>query len=303
VTVFGQSAGGYDIGMLLVSPLSKGLFARAIEESGTVAIGAHQTSTLAEAEKHGVDLAAKMNAPATGTIAYMRRLSAADVLRASPPYGRGGLAAVVDGYVILGDAAKSFAAGREDRVPLLIGNNAREMTFGGNAEALQKAIDGFYESLAPQATALYAKPSDYPPYGSAGSQFVTDTFMRCPTVAIADFHADAGNPVWEYEFSHPFPEATQGAAHSGELRYIFGVFPPGPVADSERKISSDMETYWTNFARTGNPNGGGLPVWPKYDVKTRSYLEFTDGGPMPRQNLRGAYCQLWTEFLKQNLAK
>jgi para-nitrobenzyl esterase len=310
VTVFGQSAGGYDVGMLLVSPLSKGLFARAIEQSGTVAIGARQTSTLADGEKRGVELAAKMNAPATGSIAYMRKLPVADVLKASPPYGRGGLAIVADGYVIVGDAIKRFAAGQEYPVPLMIGNNAREMTLdtremgmGGGPDALQKAITGFYGNLAPRAAALYATPSDYPPYGDAGSQFVTDTFMRCPSAAVAGLHAAAGNAVWEYEFSHPFPEATKGAAHSGELRYIFGVFPPGPVADSERKISNDMETYWTNFAKTGDPNGSGLPVWPKFDGKTRGYLEFTDGGPMARQNLRGEFCQLWMEFLNQEMAK
>ncbi len=156
--------------------------------------------------------------------------------------------------------------------------------------------------MAARAAALYAKPSAYPPYGDAGAQFVTDTNNRCPSVAIADFHAAAGNPVWEYEFSHPFPEATRGAVHSGELRYIFGMFPSGPVAGSERKISDGMQTYWTNYAKTGDPNGAGLPAWPKYDTKARRYLEFTDDGPVEKENLRGAFCRLWTDFLNQKIA-
>jgi para-nitrobenzyl esterase len=89
VTVFGQSAGGRNTGQLLVSPLSAGLFARAIEESGTVVGGATLTPTLGDAEKAGVGFAAKMGAPATGALAYMRKLPVAEVLKAEPTYGTG----------------------------------------------------------------------------------------------------------------------------------------------------------------------------------------------------------------------
>ena len=301
VTVFGQSAGGNNIGILLVSPLSKGLFARAIEESGTVIGGARLTPTLADAEKRGLASAAKMNAPSTGALPYMRKLPAPEVLQASPPYGVGGIGPIVDGYVVTAVPAKSFAEGREHRLPLLIGNNARERSLDGGADALRKAIGEFYGDFAPRARVLYANASAYPPYGDAGAQFVTDTFNRCPSAAIAEFHAAAGSPVWEYEFSHAFPDAAHGAVHSGELRYVFGVFPPGTVAESEHKISSDIETYWTNYAKTGDPNGAGLPVWPRFDAKARRYLEFTDDGPVAKENLRGAFCQLWTAFLKRKM--
>lgn len=303
VTIFGQSAGGNNVGLMLVSPLSKGLFARAIEESGTVIGGARLNPTLAEAEKRGVEFAAKLNGTRKNDAACMRKLSAADVLKVSPPYGSGGIGPIADGYVIPEIAARTFAAGREHRLPLLIGNNARERSLDGGLEALEKANEEFYGPMASRAAGLYAKPSEYPPYGDAGAQFVTDTNNRCPSVAIADFHSAAGNTVWQYEFSHPFPGAARGAVHSGELRYIFGVFPAGAVSDSERKISSDMETYWTNFAKTGNPNATGLPAWPKYDPRTRRYLEFTDNGPVEKENLRGPFCQLWSTFLKQKLAK
>jgi para-nitrobenzyl esterase len=125
VTIFGQSAGGNNAGMMLVSPLSKGLFARAIEESGTVVGGARLNQTLAEAEKQGLEYAARMNVPAGGALAYMRKLPASEVLKASPPYGAGGIGPVVDGYVITEVAVRTFAAGRQHRLPLLIGNNAR----------------------------------------------------------------------------------------------------------------------------------------------------------------------------------
>jgi para-nitrobenzyl esterase len=122
-------------------------------------------------------------------------------------------------------------------------------------------------------------------------------------VTIAQFHAAAGNPVWQYEFSHAFPESKRGAPHSGELRYVFGSFPDGAVSYSEKKISNDIETYWTNFAKTGDPNGNGLPTWLKYDTQARGYLEFTDNGPVQRNNLRGDFCSIWTDYLKRKMSK
>ena len=71
-----------------------------------------------------------------------------------------------------------------------------------------------------------------------------------------------------------------------------GVFPPETMAEPERKISNDVHTYWTNFDETGDPNGAGLPVWPGFDSKTWAYLKFTDAGPFPKQNRRGAFCLL-----------
>jgi para-nitrobenzyl esterase len=305
VTVFGQSAGAHDIAMMLVSPLANGLFAKAIEESGTaIGIGARGTPTLADAEKHGLEYAAAMNAPATGSLAYMRSLSAADVLKAMPPFGRASWGPITDGYVIPVNGTKAYASGQEHHVPLMLGNNAREQMLAGGQEALQKGINGMYDGdLAARAAAIYAKPSDYAPYGDAGAQFATDNFMRCPTVTAAEYHAAAGNTVWEYEFSHAFPDSKRGAPHSGELRYVFASFPAGPVSDSEKKVANDVEVYWTNFAKTGNPNGGGMPEWPKFDVKTRAYLEFTDAdGPVKHENLRSDSCGVWQELLKEKAA-
>jgi para-nitrobenzyl esterase len=302
VTIFGQSAGGHNVGLLLVSPLSKGLFARAIEESGTVM--GRATPTLAGAEKRDSDIVAKLNPPAgSDTLAYLRKLSAAEVLKASPAYGGGGIGPNVDGYVVPDLAAKMFVTGRQHKVPLMIGSNARESSLQGGAEALKKEIEEYYGDMAPRAAKLYAQPSNYPPYGDAGAQFSSDR-TRCASIATADYHTSAGNTVYQYEFSHAFPEAAErGARHSGELRYVFGNFPPGPVADSEKKISSDMQKYWTNFAKTGDPNGGGLPVWPKFDTSGRRYLEFTDNGPVAKENLRGEIYKLFSDFQKARMAK
>jgi para-nitrobenzyl esterase len=79
-------------------------------------------------------------------------------------------------------------------------------------------------------------------------------------------------------------------------------FPAQPT-DQERKISEGMETYWTNFARTGDPNGNGLPVWPKFDTRARRYIEFTDNGPVPKEALRQEFCDLFAEDLKARMEK
>ena len=298
VTVFGQSAGGNDTGTLLVSPLSAGMFARAIEESGTVVGSGRLAPKLADAERTGIALASQKGAPATGALAYLRKLSPEALLKDSRQFSPGPNA---DGYVVKEVSARTFAEGQEKKAPLLIGSNARERSLNGGPDVLKKAVAEFYGALAPRALEFYSKPSSYPPYGDGGAQFVTDTMNRCPSITIEDFHAAAGNAVWAYEFSHPFPEAKRGAEHSGELRYVFGNFPPGNVADSERKISTDMQTYWTNYARTGDPNGNGLPAWPKFDIRARGYLEFTDNGPVVKENLRGAACRLFEDFIKSKI--
>jgi para-nitrobenzyl esterase len=303
VTIFGQSAGSNDVGQLLVSPLAKGLFQHAIEESGTVVGSGKLTMSRSEAEQIGRSIAEKMKTPAgPGALAYMRSVPVEDVLKASPAYGTGLTTPIADGYVIPKTSALVFQSGQENRADLMVGNNAREMPFDGDAPALQKAIADFYGSLGPQALKLYATPSSYPPYGDLGNQFITDTGHRCPAIAIAEWHSAAGLAAYEYEFSHAFPESKIGASHSGELRYVFGVFP-GPPADTEHKISEDMETYWTNFAKTGNPNSKGLPVWSKYDSTARRYIEFTDNGPVAKEDLRHDFCRLFDENLKARMAK
>ena len=296
VTIFGQSAGARDVGQLLASPLAKGLFHRAIEESGSVLGG--RTMSLREAEQLGRDIAEKMKAPAgAGSLAYMRGVPVQDVLKASPPYGSGLLGPIVDGYVEPKSPPLVFQSGQQNRINLMIGSNARETSFEGGPEALQKEITSFYGSLAPRALKMYSQASTYPPYGDSGAQFLTDTAHRCRSLTIAGWHSATGTPTYQYEFSHAFPESKIGASHSGELRYVFGVFP-GQPSEQERKISLDMQIYWTNFARTGDPNGSGLPAWPKFDSTARRYLEFTDNGSVPKENLRRAYCDLYDENVR-----
>jgi para-nitrobenzyl esterase len=298
VTVFGQSAGGQDTGLLLTTPLAKGLFQRAIEQSGTVIIGGRLTPPLSQVEQAGVRLAEKMNAPVRGALKYMRGLSAADVLKASPPYGGGGPLRPepnVDGYVFPRLPAEVFRAGAEAPIPLITGNNGRERSLEGGPEALKKAIQEFYGDLAPQALKQYSQNGTYPPHGDANAQYSTDMMFRCPSVAIAAWHS-ARNPTYEYEFTQAY-EPT-GASHSWELQYVFGNLRKDASQPADRRVSDQVMEYWTNFAKTGDPNGGSLVAWPRYDVKSGSYLEFTSSGPVVKHELRKPFCDLFSQSLR-----
>jgi para-nitrobenzyl esterase len=303
VTIFGQSAGAMNTGLLMVSPLARGLFHRAIGESGTVIIGGRPAATAARAEHAGEVLAGKLNAPATGALAYLRSLSVERILKASPPYGGGGESRPepsIDGYAVTEEPAESFRAGRQAPVPFITGNNSREFPFAGDAAALKKAVSEFYSPIADKALALYGL-SGTPPadgnslYGDAGTQFRTDTSFRCPGALIAAGHA-AHFATYLYEFTAG-PEAT-GVPHSGELQYVFDRRGVKESADPDPRRTAEVQGYWVNFARTGDPNGRGLPEWPRYQPDKRAYLEFTTAGPVIKHDLRQAVCALFNERMR-----
>ena len=303
VTVFGQSAGAVDANVLMTSPLAKGLFHRVIAESGTVtrnpdaatlsltALGAvmkvkngpvsySDAPLLAEAEAKGAAL---------GTLEHLRSLSAADVLNlvAGPQMSVGPAnGIVVDGWVLPKAPAEIFAKGDESRVPLLIGNNSRERTPPPVApDELHRAMEAMYGKLAAKALPLY---------GDRAADWVVDTMYRCPVVQQLAWHA-ARSRSFEYEFDHAAPgREAVGAVHGTEVPYVFGVLNDRYTA-VDRGISSALQQYWTNFAKTGNPNGPGLPQWPEFDTIARGYIQFTGDGPASHQGLRRSFCDLYIE--------
>ena len=115
-------------------------------------------------------------------------------------------------------------------------------------------------------------------------------------------------------FARELPGARAGAFHAREIAYVFetvgreiqgppwtaGLLPPSAL---DKQISEKIQQYWTNFAKTGDPNGAGLPVWPKFDPSSREYLQFTDAGPIAKEGLRRVYCDLFIENVKCFVAK
>jgi para-nitrobenzyl esterase len=325
VTIFGNSAGALDAGVLMTSPLAKGLFHRVIAQSNPVIILPVNLLgtplTLREAEKRGEKLAAGWKLPARASLKDMRALSAADINAAEPVYFRNAvenpppfpnLGIIVDGYVVTRKPAAVFAAGQEHRVPLLLGNSAREQIPGSTPpEDLQKTIEEAYGPLAARARVMYVGPAD-PVYGTPMDQWRTDSSFRCGSVAQLVWHAAAGNPAFEYEFTRTPPgREALGATHASEVSYVLGNLDRGigglgprvPATPVDRQLSDVMQQYWTNFARNGDPNGGNLPNWPKFDTSRRAFIQFTDAGPIAKEGLRRPFCDLFIENLKRMMAK
>ena len=308
VTVFGESAGSLDINVLMTSPLTKGLFARLIGESGPVVA----PPSLAEGEKKGLSVAANLKANSLKTL---RALPAEDLQKAT---GQGLsflgplLGVVVDGWVLPKPPFRVFETGQEHRVDLLLGSNARELTRPFFPVAgLKEGIAAQFGPLASRALDVYhvkdgQEPQADPVYGSAMAQWATDSQFRCGTVAQLVWHSRAGNTAYQFQFSRvPSGREPVGAAHGSELPYVFGTLSIAArnanapkYASVDANVSDQIEQYWTNFAKSGSPNSGSLPRWPKFDPTARAYLDLTADGPVAREGLRREACDLFIENIQ-----
>ncbi len=332
VTIFGESAGAADVNSLIASPLAKGLFARAIAQSGPIAQGgALGAQLLADAEKRNVAFAAKLGITGDGALGRLRAIPAAELMDKVGPGmpgaprvpgaedGRPMMGIVVDGWVLPEPPTKIFAEGRQHKVPLLTGSNSQEMQAGrggrgpSSAADLRQLISQQFGPLADRALALYrlngaGDPEPDPVDGNVATQWTTDTSFRCGTVQELIWHTSAGNPGYQYQFSRTVHgQEALGAPHASEIPFIFGTLPVWQKMrnynDSDAQYALIMQQYWTNFAKTGDPNGGNLPKWPKFDPARRAYLEFTDAGPVAKEGLRRAVCDLIMENQKRLEAK
>ena len=318
ITVFGESAGSLDVSVLMTSPLSQGLFRRVIAQSGSV-VELGDPLTLPQAEKRGEMTAANWKAPASASVEDLRAVPAADILKAEPDhfvafsitFPNAGI--TVDRYVLPQMPAAVFAQGKEHHVALLHGSNSRDrFPPVPSPRDLKKAIGEAYGPIAGRAEELYIGGVD-PLYGTPANQWAGDTSFRCAAVAQLAWHAAAGNPAYQYEFARVSPgREAYGAIHAAELPYVFGnldrpiVIPglPAQVANAvDAQVSAAMQQYWTNFAKTGDPNGGRLPVWPKFDTSSRAYMQFLDTGPVAKEGLRRPYCDLFVENVERLMAK
>lgn len=294
VTIFGESAGAQDVGLQLLSPGARGLFAKAIEESGSPGFGT-PPRTLAENERLGELIVAKAGAGPHPDAAELRRLPADALVKASettdvPDLDDDSfiwLQAVIDGAVITRPPAETLARGAGARVPLIIGNNARELTLYGQP---RRAIERAFGNNTPQALASYGlgvppRSIDDPRLGDLGLQLSNDINFRCPALSVARDLARHGLPVWHYQFDVPGPDGAD-VRHGSEIRFVLG--EPG----ADRHAITPLAAYWVNFARTGNPNSAGLPHWPRYGVTDAFSILFEADGSHVAQHLRSKVCQL-----------
>ncbi|WP_445190966.1 carboxylesterase/lipase family protein [Sphingomonas sp. Tas61C01] len=290
VTIAGQSAGAQDVALQQLLPGSRGLFAQAIQESGTAGFGV-APRTLRQNERLGEMIAAKAGARPGATAAQLRALPAAALIAAQEAVDVPDLdddsfiwlQAVVDGRILPDTPARMLATGRRAPVPLIVGVNARELTLHGGSPAAAATIRREFPRAPDRALAVYGlgkgqSPVDDARLGDATVQLATDLTFRCPAVALSKLAATQAGKVWQYQFDYG---AT--VAHSSELRYVFDAPAPG---------APPLQRYWVNFVRTGDPNGDALATWPRYDPTTRAYLSFTAQGAVPARDLRGEICEL-----------
>ncbi len=316
VTIFGESAGSLDVSVLMTTPLSKGLFHRAIGESGPAVLVGEPLS-LAAAEKRGQAKAAEWKVSPDASASNLRAVSSADILKGQPDMARvaeshPNLGIIIDGYVFPRKPAEIYAAGQQHRVPLMLGSNAREQVPAVPLPTdLAKAITENYGPIAGRAKALYVGKAD-PLYGTPLEQWGTDTSFRCSSVAQLEWHAAAGNSAFEFEFARvPKGSETLGATHGSEIVYVFGTLgkqipglgPPVVYTEVDERLSNQMQQYWANFAKTGDPNGKGLPIWPKFSTSSRAYMQFTDSGLVVKEGLRRPYCDLFIENVNRLMKK
>jgi para-nitrobenzyl esterase len=290
VTIFGESAGGIAVSMLAASPLAKGLFTGAISESGgnfaparAANEGGENMVSLATAEKNGAAFLSKIGA---ASIADARNIPAETIQKNLPPGLGGGWWPDFDGYVLPGDQYRLYEAGQYNDTPVLIGTNADEgALFVANAktDAYEAAIRAGYGEYADKILAAYPGGTDAEALRSSRDMF-RDTAFAWPTWAWARLQSKTGKgKVFVYYFSHrpPYPDTPQfkgwGAAHAGELSYVFGNFSAAmPPRDADRAVSDQVSSYWTNFAKTGNPNGTGLPQWPAFSDANQQVMNLND---------------------------
>ncbi len=279
VTIAGESAGSISVSAQMCSPLSKGLFARAIGESGSL-LGALTPVSLSEGEGNGN----KFISANGGSIAGARALSAEAVLEAASKPGSGRAGLVVDGYFLPKSPFAIFEAGEQAHVPLLVGWNSEEGNYRGvlwqaepTVENFKKALERLYPGRGETAFAVYHPATDQEVMQVA-TDLASDRFIAFSTWRWADMHNRTGHSaVYRYYYSHPRPAtkpkngapaggAARGAVHSAEIEYALGNLPSNEVFDwtaDDFAVSKTMEAYFEHFIKKATPNGKGLPEWPK----------------------------------------
>jgi para-nitrobenzyl esterase len=280
VTIFGESAGAGSVNILQATPLAKGLFTRAIGEStsqmdGHGNAGSDGYHTLAQAEQAGVAFAQSVGAK---SIADLRKMPA-DMLALKTVPQR---PVENDNYVLPGEVYDLYAAGKENKVDLLVGSNGEE----------GKVLHSNYVSKPTddeKATykLLYGDKSD--PIRFSATDAVQWEAVSWATLSRNTSH----KPTYLYYFRHnppprPGERESAGPVHASEMIYVFNNLQTRKAAwtDADKYIADLMSSYWTNFAKTGNPNGAGLPQWPEFDPAAAEVMEFIDKAaptPMPHQ--------------------
>lgn len=290
VTIFGESAGGAAVSILCASPLAKGLFRGAICESGGNFSPIDSSSMLAGAEKSGLEFMKRMGA---NSIADLRKMDVQQFFNDSLR-GRYGFRPNVDGYVLTGDQYKLYEAGQYNDVDVIIGSNSDEggMFVRGpvEPETYKNGVKARYGDFADKF--LKAFPGDTKEQAAFSSADMTrDQAFGWASWTWGRLQSRTGkSKVFIYYFEQKQPEMPnmpfklRGAPHAAEIKYVLQNIDEKRYGAEDIKLSETMATYWTNFAKTGDPNGENVPVWNAFTEQNPGYMYFNNNpamGPVP----------------------
>jgi para-nitrobenzyl esterase len=320
VTIFGESAGGASVLSLLTSPMTKGLFERAIVESGggrDSILGArylNKTSPegLPSAEAVGEAFAQSMSIDGTGAeaLAKLRALPAAKIVDGLNMASMGKQASIyggpiIDGEIVTETPQQALLSGHYWKVPLIIGTNSADIGF-----SRWQTLPEIWAAFGPKAKEA---ETAFDPSGKANAMLVgwkvaAEMMMTEPARFVARTVAADGVPSYEYRFSY-VAESLQGkwpgAFHASEIPYVFDTVSAkygSDLAPSDAAIAKQANEYWVNFVKTGDPNAPGLPLWPAYHAATDRLLDFTEKGPVSGADPWRAQLDL-VEGLEQRMAE
>lgn len=278
VTICGQSAGSMSVNALVASPQAKGLFKKAIAESGSLTIKnpVLPAATLQVAEEEGVKSAEKAGAK---SLADLRAMSAEDVMKKV----QGRYSPIVDGFVLPESIPDIFAANKQNHVGLITGWNADESFIAGfkNKDDYKKQVEQQYGAEAAEFLKYFPAETDEQ---AARSQV---EISRNQIFALSGYNwanmqsQYSDSPVYVYNFNRKVPATAEyakfGAFHTAEVPYVMNdlkFLQNRPLEKADYELADMMSDYWVNFIKTGNPNGKGLPQWPKYNTADNKVMVF-----------------------------
>lgn len=302
VTIFGQSAGGVSVHSLLTLPMARGLFSKAIVESG----GSRDSVLTARplrgdgvdpnykwsAETIGVNFAraAEIEGTDQAALAKLRGLTAEQVLRGAAAPADANVSnqettPIREGRLIKETAEEVYKAGRAPRVPVMIGSTSGDTAGRRINAATKEQVFARFGQASAQAKAAY-DPDGMADFAAIHHKAENDFGQAEPARFAANAFASRGAPTYLFRFSYVLSAAPEelkkrGAPHTGEIAFAFGTLTAQPgttLSDLDLAVSRMTHAYWVNFAKTGNPNGAGLPNWPRHEAGKDQIFDFRADG-------------------------